>query len=192
MGASTEQLSSFRKCRRMSRRGVELVKNWLESSSDVRLVEEVKDTTLQRTRGDLKVTLYNDLIRFVEVKTEQENRYGNFFFETQSNQAAGKTGWLYVCECDDLVYMFDDQKEAYLLNGPEVRAWAHTDEFNEAPEKTQGKWDQKNKTLGRPHSIKKLQEKGLAIKVKIYENEQPQSQRESLAGQSSGDVSGNR
>jgi hypothetical protein len=60
----------------------------------------------------------------IELKTEAENRWGNFFIELfQGVYPCFDNGWIQNIEADLLAYLFLDSGDLYLLNVGELRDW---------------------------------------------------------------------
>jgi hypothetical protein len=113
---------------------------------------------LQRTAGDALLN-HASKVWGVELKTEEENKYGNFFLETWSNRKFGMQtfGWLYTLRSDILLYYFLDSGELFSVKFNDLWEWAfcrrgeggQCGRVYQFPEKPQGKHQQLNETWGR-------------------------------------------
>lgn len=113
---------------------------------------------IQKTCGDLIVNLESGESIVVEIKTEQENRYKNFFLETWSNRKRFTRGWMFHCESDVLWYFFQDTEELFSIHLPTLKRWAFIDgNIYRYPEKEQQTREQKNDTWGRCVPIKDIE-----------------------------------
>lgn len=63
----------------------------------------------------------------IELKTEEEDKYGNLFLETWSNLNFDrrKPGWMWTLKCDILLYYFLASKELYSIDFRKLWAWFH-------------------------------------------------------------------
>ena len=86
----------------------------------------------------------------VEIKAEEANEYGNFYFETWSNLSRLTLGWMYTLRADVLLWHFLREDVAYAMNFPKIQHWAFRKQRIYAfPEKPQKKYTQMNDTWGR-------------------------------------------
>lgn len=130
------------------------------------------DQFLQAIWGDFTVYLHG-LPYGVELKVENDNRWGNFFFETWSNREWFTLGWLYKLQADVLLYHFLNQRTVYSLRVPALKRWAFgigdgQGNIYKYPERKQSKYNQKNDTWGRCVPIAELQ-KALGDDIKYYQ-----------------------
>lgn len=109
---------------------------------------------LQETVGDILMNTPNGDIWGIEVKTEQSERYGNFFLETWSNFDQ-REGWLFTLRADVLAYYFLDTGRLYTVPMRRLQRWAMekmadgTLRIHAFPEKGQRMRHQLNDTRGR-------------------------------------------
>lgn len=76
----------------------------------------------------------------LELKTEAQNRYNNFFIELFASVSPFKSGWIQTCSSQVLVYQFLDTKELYWMDVAELRTWLFgTGAFTRYPLKPQRK-----------------------------------------------------
>lgn len=59
----------------------------------------------------------------VEVKTEQNNRYGTLFIEFLQNVFPPREGWLYTCSAQLLIYQFLRQQTVYVMSMSELKTF---------------------------------------------------------------------
>ncbi len=121
---------------------------------------------LQKTVGDIIFNCANQETWSIEVKTEEENKYGNFYLETWSNLSRLTPGWMVTMKADFLWYYFQDIKILYSIQLPKLQSWAFMDRkrIYAFPEKMQKKTVQLNDTWGRCVPIKII-EKEVGFKV---------------------------
>lgn len=113
---------------------------------------------LQLTVGDVLYNKDEETILSIEIKAEQENKFGNFFLETWSNRQLFNPGWMFKVNCDWLFYHFLMSDELYAINYAKLRKWAFQDcRIYAFPERSQSKYEQKNDTWGRCVPIAVLQ-----------------------------------
>lgn len=82
---------------------------------------------LQETVGDLMMNCPKGKIWGVELKSEEEDKYGNFFLETWSNLSFGwnRPGWFDTLKCDVLLYYFLNPGTLYSIPYKPLFEWAH-------------------------------------------------------------------
>lgn len=129
-------------------------------------VLETKDSEfLQRHWGDWVQCTQNGIYRSIELKAEESNKHGNFFFETWSNRESPfwTVGWLYSCKADYLFYYFVKEQVLYVISFAHLREWAfgtgndgQQGNIYQYRERPQLKYNQKNKTWGRCVPIQDL------------------------------------
>lgn len=87
----------------------------------------------------------------LEVKADRWHRTGNFFFETQSNQAKGTPGCFLYTEADYLLYYFVTPRTLYILPMPATRDWflANLERFPERVTSTPVGQGEQYVTVGR-------------------------------------------
>lgn len=110
---------------------------------------------LQRSVGDVLLnSAKNGCLFGLEVKTEAENKHGNFFLEIWSNLAFGRQrpGWMVTLQTDFLLYYFQDTCELNIIPFPALWEWFwkgdHPAPFQRHKQKKQIKNCQKNITVG--------------------------------------------
>jgi hypothetical protein len=105
---------------------------------------------LQKMVGDAVLNSHDGRIWGVEIKAEESDRHGNFFFETWSNRKRFTPGWMFTLRADILLYYFIKERLLYSFDFFKLRSWAFMDgNINKYPEKPQGKYSQLNDTWGR-------------------------------------------
>jgi hypothetical protein len=130
---------------------------WLQKSCE--RIEEVGDRLyLQKLFGDFFGRTRRGFEFTLELKVEESDRYGNFFFEVFSNKRWRTTGWFPQLQSDWLLYYFYAEKRMYVINVKELHRWAYYDasklkhgsagRLSDFPEKAQAKYDQLNDTSG--------------------------------------------
>ncbi len=133
-----------------------------KTSPGIRLASTFNQEVLQMMTGDFLAKVEKNFVVAVEVKVEQEDRYGNLFLETWSNRSRWRRGWLDKCEADELWYYFLDEKELYICNIGNLKQWAfgsgdEAGRIYDFKEACQRKREQKNDTWGRCVPIDVLQ-----------------------------------
>ncbi len=156
--------TTFQTCLAIEVEGYQLIRPYLDRHCEEYVyinTSKRKDlyNLIQKNAGDL-IFKVNGEIYFADLKTEQSNRYGNFFLETWSNKSRNTPGWLdpkVGIQSDYLFYIFLEQKMMYSFNFPELRRWAYEqNNLKRFPEKCQKKYDQLNDTWGVCVPIEKL------------------------------------
>lgn len=108
---------------------------------------------LQKRVGDVLFNSDASTVYSVEIKAEQENKYGNFFLETWSNRSRFTPGWMVTLQADLLLYHFVEQDELYRIPFQKLKRWAWQSGGHggiyKYPERCQSKYEQKNDTWGR-------------------------------------------
>ena len=122
---------------------------------------------LQKTVGDIIFNCINQETWSIEVKTEEENKYNNFYLETWSNLSRLTPGWMITLKADFLWYYFQDIKVLYSIQLPKLQDWAFRKRRIYAfPEKKQTKTIQLNDTWGRCVAISIIQKE---VGVRVYQ-----------------------
>jgi len=165
---------SYYDCLQIEDQGYELIRPYLKKNFDEFVYVQGKRRAdflkaFQINYGDLIAKKNNELV-FIDLKTETQNKYGNFFLETWSNKARGKPGWFMPeggVRADYLYYIFLDQKNSfYIIDLPKARTWAFADNrLHNYPEKRQNKYDQLNDTWGRCVKINDAIASGIAAEI---------------------------
>lgn len=157
-------MNSFIECQKIEVKGYELVKPYLQKHFDEFVyvnTEERNELILafQQNFGDL-IVKKDKAIYFIDIKTENEDKYGNLFLETWSNKKRNTPGWVVPevgVKADFVYYIFLKQRILYILDLPKLRKWGFSDKNMERyPEKMQNKYDQLNDTWGRCVKINDL------------------------------------
>lgn len=108
-----------------------------------------KSLLLQKLVGDVIVQSKRGAAVCFELKTEQADKYGNFFLEVWSNLPRHTLGWMYTTEADWILYQFYDDERVYMLPVPQLKHWAFTRrKIEDYPHRPQKKRDQMNETVG--------------------------------------------
>lgn len=168
-------MNSYKYCQKVEEMGYELVKPYLRENFD----EWVYVNTIERNElilafqqnfGDL-IVKKDKSIYFIDLKTENEDKYGNLFLETWSNKKRNTAGWFSPelgVKADFVYYIFLQQKILYILDLPKLRKWAFEEgNIQRYPEKMQNKFDQLNDTWGRCVRIVDLINEGLCVVVNL-------------------------
>jgi len=121
--------TSFDDCRKIEARGWEDLKLFLKqyARNGQFVVTDKGDLSkfLQETIGDGLFNDYRDEKCWAfELKTEDENRHGNFFLEYWSNLSRFNPGWLFKLNTDLLFYQFLKERHLYCMSFPKLRHWA--------------------------------------------------------------------
>lgn len=112
---------------------------------------------LQKTAGDVLFNKDGETVYGVEIKAEEKDAHGNFFFETWSNRALFTLGWMYTLKSDLILYHFIENDDLYIIPFQKLRKWAfHQCRIYAYPERQQGKRAQLNDTWGRCVPIRDL------------------------------------
>ncbi len=157
-------MNSFKECQKIEILGYELIKPYLKTQFDEFVYVNTEERnelvlTFQQNFGDL-IAKKGKALYFIDIKTENEDKYGNFFLETWSNKKRNTPGWFIPdrgVKADFVYYIFLKQKTLYVLDLPKVRKWAFDGKNIERyPEKMQNKYDQLNDTWGRCVKINDL------------------------------------
>lgn len=168
-------MNPFEKCQKIEELGYESIKPYLRQNFDEYVyVNSFERNELilafQQNFGDL-IVKKGKVIFFIDLKTEIEDKYGNFFLETWSNKKRNTPGWFLPevgVKADFVYYVFLKQKILYILDLPELRKWSFEDHNIERyPEKMQNKYDQLNDTWGRCVKITDLINEGQCIVVNL-------------------------
>lgn len=83
---------------------------------------------------------------FIEVKSEQSNKWGNFYLETWSNKPEN-VGWFKKCRADLILYHFIADKMIYIFDLQKAQQFVESS-GDKYPEKPQSKYSQRNKSFG--------------------------------------------
>ena len=156
-------MNNFRGCLDIGAKGVEDLLPFLDTKAYAgRFVVTDKGPLsefLQKTVGDIIFNCSNGKVWTIEVKTELESKYPNFYLETWSNLSRLTTGWMFTLKADFLWYYFQDIKTLYSIQLPKLQDWAFRQRriYNH-PEKMQKKAVQMNDTWGRCVPIKVIKE----------------------------------
>lgn len=160
-------MSEFDDARKIEAQAMSVLLPFLEEHSSRGLVLTSRGTLarhLQLIAGDVLYNDENDRMWSVEVKCEEEQKYGNLFLETWSNrnlecrhshaERGSNQGWLHHCRADILFYYFLSTDELYVLSLFRLKRWAFG--FGDTPgriygypERRQDKRAQRNDTWGR-------------------------------------------
>lgn len=160
-------MSAFEKGKLVESRGMAILLPFLEEQSDGRLILLDKGPlalSLQETLGDAIFSCRQGRAWSVEIKIEEENKYGNLFLETWSNKnleergkyiARGNNpGWMMKVHSDLLLYYFIRSDDLIAADLFKLKRWAFgacglPGNIYRFPEKVQNKYSQLNDTWGR-------------------------------------------
>lgn len=128
---------------------------WLRQRSQS-VTETAHSELLQKMFGDWVQLTTNNIFRTIELKAEESNRYGNFFFEQWSNRQPPywTPGWMCTCHAEWLFYYFVEERTLYVMDFGKLKMWAFGDgrpskgEIYGYPVKPQKKYEQLNATWG--------------------------------------------
>lgn len=105
---------------------------------------------LQKMAGDVAFNSDADTVFTIEVKAEEDCRFGNFFLETWSNRSRLTPGWMVTLRADLLLYHFLAEDLLYRIPLGKLQDWAfRRNRIYDFPERVQAKRDQRNDTWGR-------------------------------------------
>ena len=160
-------MNSFLRCQQIEAESFRQLAPLIESRSlDGRYVTTAKGrlaVDLQKKYGDVLINRPNGEIWAIELKAEQEEKYGNFFFEEWSNRSRNTPGWLRTLDADWLLYHFLRDASSstgilYCIPFPDLKRWAYATPSRKYPQllgrvndyelRRQSKWDQRNDTWG--------------------------------------------
>lgn len=155
-------MNAFRKKQEIEKASLKILLPFVEQqgwgSHYVLTQEGKKSLEIQKIYGDILMNHLGALV-CVEVKCEQENKFGNLYLETWSNRSRYTLGWMFTLQCDVLLYHFLSDDELYVLRFDKLREWAfHKQQIWKFEEKPEGQSDQQNDTWGRCVPIKVLTE----------------------------------
>jgi hypothetical protein len=158
-------MNAFGNARLVEAKGMSALAPFLREQSNGALIVLEKGPlarALQETIGDCIFQMPEGRAWSVEIKVEEDDKYGNLFLETWSNRnlehrdshiARGSNpGWFLKCQADLLFYYFVMQDKLYVFDLFKLKRWAfregriYSAEFKE---KLQGKRLQQNDTWGR-------------------------------------------
>ena len=149
-------------------RAVDEIVRWLHQTRGI-ITSRV--AAQQEQFGDFWYQIHpNEQPTYVLIKAEEENKYGNFFFEMWRHKANNEPGWLPKsadCVATYLGYYFYRNKELYMMKLQDLRLWALAfGNIEKFPEKEQFKRIQENDAWGRVVPIQVIMQ---AIKCHRYE-----------------------
>ncbi len=168
-------MNSFQECQKVEEMGYELIKPFLKKNYDEYVYVNTAERNelilaFQQNFGDL-IVKKKKAIYFIDLKTENEDKYGNLFLETWSNKKRNTPGWFppeVGVKADFVYYIFLKQKVLYILDLPKLRKWAFEDgNITNYSEKKQSKYIQLNDTWGRCVKIADLIKAGQCRVVKL-------------------------
>lgn len=173
-------MSAFQEGNGVSAKGYAILIPYLDELADGRLVLSDKGKLakwLQESVGDV-VMQQDGRMWWVEIKTEETSKWGNFFLEIWSNrnldvreshaERGSNPGWLSKLRADLLLYYFLDTDDLYSIDLFSLQRWAYgynnkagnevAGNLHRFREKVQSKRVQMNDTIGVCVPIKVLQE----------------------------------
>ena len=162
-------MNAFSECRSVEQRSLEILRPYIQQRSfNGQYVITNKGPLardLQKTVGDALFNSDSDTVWSIEIKAEEQDKYGNLFLETWSNRKQYTPGWMITLNADLLLYHFISDQKLVRLPLQNLKAWAFQDgKIYEYPEKEQNKYTQLNDTWGRTVPIVDLKNlKGFEI-----------------------------
>jgi len=160
-------MSAFHKCKQVEAESFRQLEPLIERRAlQGRFVTTAKGrlaADLQKKYGDVLMNRPNGDICAVEIKAEQQEKYGNFFFEEWSNRSRQTAGWMRTLDVDWLLYHFLRDASSstgilYCIPFPDLQRWAYETPSRANPPlpgrlqdyelRRQEKWDQPNDTWG--------------------------------------------
>ncbi len=147
-------MNSFDKCRGTEQRSLEILRPFISQRAfNGQFVVTNKGPLapeLQKSAGDVLYNTDAETVYAAEIKAEEENKYGNFFFEVWSNRSRFTPGWMFTLRTDLLLYHFLADDLLYVIPFERLRKWAFHDlRIYSHPERQQNKHQQLNDTWGR-------------------------------------------
>lgn len=164
-------MTALNKALSVEARGKKIIYDYLElkDSSYAEIYDKFDGTAdkAMQKHGDFIYFDKSGKLQWVEVKIEEENKYGTFFIETLSNknisdeishyERASTPGWLYTSRASYIFYYFIKTDELYCLPLLRVKRWLLSNDvkndghpvLDRYKEKPQGKYFQLNDTWGR-------------------------------------------
>lgn len=147
-------MSAFEKASDIERRSFAVVRPFIQQRAyNGQYVVTAKGPLardLQKTVGDFLYNADSETVYGIELKAEEENKYGRLFLETWSNRKWFTLGWMYTLQTDILLYHFLNDDLLYRIPFRKLRTWAfHEGRIYEYKERPQSKYAQKNDTWGR-------------------------------------------
>ena len=118
---------------------------WLNPKSEAIRITSKDD---QKNYGDFYWS-FGGCTYSVDVKTEESDKYGNFFFEYWSNRKYKTLGWGPISKMSILAYLFIEDNKLYLINFQNFKIWAYEQEnIFDFTLKPQWKYSQLNDSWG--------------------------------------------
>jgi hypothetical protein len=104
---------------------------------------------------------------FIEVKTDYQEKTGNYFLETISNDNKNTLGCFLYTEANYVYYYFINIKELHILPMPSSKEWFlnHMDEFREMATSTSSNGTILYRTIGRlvPKNVMQKELEGIQV-----------------------------
>lgn len=151
--------------------GEKLVSNYLHRLYPNSTITFIDSPELQKSHGDFYWKVGNETYSF-DVKTEESDKYGNFFFEYWSNRQRGTYGWGPSSQMSLLAYLFLKERRLFFFNFKKFQDWAYLEKnIFSYPLKKQGKYNQLNDSWGHCVPVTFYREiKSLSVmEFKIYD-----------------------
>jgi hypothetical protein len=137
---------NFRDSQKIGKLGEVVVVDFVKRIHPRWVVTPIVTKERQKKFGDYEIDAIKRVI-YIEIKTEETDKWGNFFLEEWSNDET--PGWLRYCEADLVFYLFLNDKKLYAMNLKKLKRWAYTDEnITRYTLKSQRKYTQMNNTKG--------------------------------------------
>jgi len=147
-------MNAFESAKTVEQRSLEILRPFIQQRAyNGRFVITSKGPLareIQCAAGDVFFNSDCETVYSIEIKAEESNRYGNFFFETWSNRSRFKLGWIYTLSADLLLYHFIDDDMLFKIPFQKLKRWAfHSGRIYDFEERRQSKYEQMNDTWGR-------------------------------------------
>jgi hypothetical protein len=144
-------MGAFALARSVEAKAISRLRPFLNEISGGRYVLTSKgplSRVIQENLGDILLNDSAGDCYSVELKSEYEDKYRNFYIETWSNRSRQNPGWIYKLTLVDLLfYYFIQSDELYVMNFQRLKMWFDEHRDNHV-EKQQKKYDQLNDTWG--------------------------------------------
>jgi len=169
-------MNDFNNSLRTEHKGKVIIYDWLDLKNNnyASIYDgfDSPDDKVMQKHGDCIIFDKNGRGSWVEIKIEEENKFGNFFIETISNknvrnefehlERASTQGWFWSSRATWIFYYFLKSDELFAFRLFHLKRWLLSDDdgnpyhpiIDRYPEKPESKAIQKNDTWGRCVPIK--------------------------------------